>query len=253
MKTKTFHKLYTTVIWLLLAVVSTNCTKTFDEPDLPTDIETRSGWDPGMTKKYFRLENIVSYIRISSNDIRTLNEQLKTIQNYNNVTYFPLCKLLNQQPISSIYYRTTPAVAAYSPTENAIWITQGDLPGISETQEELLHAGQDRVYPNGIGQYANKKGASNIEFEAKLIICIISLCNGEGYFSPLQPGERIDSPLQAAFHYWLDAIITNNGKSSFPSKEKVLTTTYNGYGYYDMLEEFILRNPAYNYPIDYTL
>lgn len=35
--------------------------------------------------------------------------------------------------------------------------------------------------------------------------------------------------------------------------EKVLTTTYNGYGYYDMLEEFILRNPAYNYPIDYTL
>lgn len=92
-----------------------------------------------------------------------------------------------------------------------------------------------------------------IEFEAKLIICIISLCNGEGYFSPLQPGERTDSPLQAAFHYWLDAIITNNGKSSFPSMEKVLTTTYNGYGYYDMLEEFILRNPAYNYPIDYTL
>lgn len=157
MKTKTFHKLYTTVIWLLLAVVSTNCTETFDEPDLPTDIETRSGWDPGMTKKYFRLENIVSYIKISSNDVLVMNDQL------------------------------------------------------------------------------------------------ISLCNGEGYFSPLQPGERIDSPLQAAFHYWLDAIITNNGKYSFPSIEKVLTTTYNGYGYYDMLEEFILRNPAYNYPIDYTL
>lgn len=34
-------------------------------------------------------------------------------------------------------------------------------------QEELVHAGQNRIYPNGIAQYGGGAGTPNIEFEAK--------------------------------------------------------------------------------------
>ena len=48
-------------------------------------------------------------------------------------------------------------------------------------RQEFIHAAQDRVYFNGILQYAGKEGTPNIEFEAKIIQELIYCANGYGF------------------------------------------------------------------------
>ena len=81
----------------------------------------------------------------------------------------------------------------------------------------MVHAGQNRIYPGGIGKYAFKFGFSNIEFEAKLTLDLISYVNGGAFdlgAGPDNYDEYVD---------WVIALCGETIHPKFPSM-----STYSG-------------------------
>ena len=105
----------------------------------------------------------------------------------------------------------------------------GSTIATNSIQEEFIHAAQDRVYFNGILQYAGKEGTPNIEFEAKIIQELIYCANGYGF------GGLGAGPTHADDYTRWIMLLCEDGflDEKFPSLSEVLSTKYAGYGYYN--------------------
>lgn len=148
----------------------------------------------------------------------------------------------------SVFY----AEAYYSPTSNSIILPRSHYSGNDVMIEEFIHASKDRVYPNGIRNYSKTTGYPNIEFEAKLIRQIIYAINGRPNYNVI---NSYNSSLQDSddFDKWLYELDIDKLDAKFPDMNKILTTYYNGKGYYDFISIFAKTESAYNYPTDYNL
>ena len=114
--------------------------------------------------------------------------------------------------------------------------------------EEFLHLYQDWLYPGGIMQYANPAnnytGKSNIEFEAKFLVDLLTRLNGQGgglYGAPSS------SPLYDQYNQWLEDLNDFNDLGLL-TYNKIITHQFEGKGYSDFLENFKTSQPLYNYP-----
>lgn len=104
--------------------------------------------------------------------------------------------------------------------------------------EELIHAGQDRVYYGGIAQYYDR-GKPNIEFEASLTKDLVYYIEGGIY----NAGAGIDNKQQYA--KWIETLCDDTQvplNYSFPSAAAVVGTKVEignvKKGYYEMMEDF---------------
>lgn len=125
----------------------------------------------------------------------------------------------------------------------------GSIIATNSIQEEFIHAAQDRVYFNGILQYAGKEGTPNIEFEAKIIQELIYCANGYGF------GGLGAGPTHADDYTRWIMLLCEDGflDERFPSLSEVLSTKYAGYGYYNYMEFFKVKDPGYNKGIIYSM
>ena len=106
-----------------------------------------------------------------------------------------------------------------------------------------------KVYFNGILQYAGKEGTPNIEFEAKIIQELIYCANGYGF------GGLGAGPTHADDYTRWIMLLCEDGflDEKFPSLSEVLSTKYAGYGYYNYMEFFKVKDPGYNKGIIYSM
>lgn len=236
----------TKVLFIILAIFVTfsSCSKVDDlylEDSIST-MGTRSS-----EFKTYTLEDIIDTIDVSNTEIIKLNQILFLMQNEFGSGYRPLLQMLSKTPINKIYTGliTTNSAAGYNPFANYVVI--GNTASLKENmlEEELIHAGQNRVYPNGIGQYYKKPGNSNIEFEAKLTQDLISYLNG-GYINIGATQDNFDK-----YTFWVMDICENNdsGEPAFPSMEMVLHFKLGDYGYFRFAEDLGRAIEAYNYPV----
>lgn len=128
----------------------------------------------------YSLTSFIDTVAIPNSDVVKIEEILFYMQNDLGAGYKPLFKLLSKDKISKIYrgQLTHAPAAAYNVITNSIIIGSASSLRANMLEEELIHAGQNRIYSEGISQYAAKAGTPNIEFEAKLTQDIISYING---------------------------------------------------------------------------
>lgn len=140
-----------------------------------------------------------------------------------------------------------PAQAAYNPYTNSVILKIGATITENVLPEELIHAGQNRIYPKGIAQYSGRVGTPNIEFEAKLTQDLILYINA----LPFGLGEGENNAIE--YSQWLIKLCGDVNSPTFPSMDSVLTISQDGNGYYDMMREFKSKAYQYNYEIIDTL
>lgn len=140
-----------------------------------------------------------------------------------------------------------PSQAAYNPYTNSVIIRTGAVITENVLPEELIHAGQDRIYPKGIAQYSGRMGTPNIEFEAKLTQDLISYISGLPF--GLGVGENNDDE----YSQWLIKLCGDISNPTFPCMDSVLTVKQDGSGYYEMMRDFKIMAYQYNYEIIDTL
>lgn len=235
-------KQYLFVLSLLLIV--TACSS--DEDYLFNEIEKveLSRSIEAVTLKY-PLSSFITTVDITSSDKTRLDEILATMQTTFGGGYNPLFIKLKASPIAKICRGTTDgtAPASYNPTTNVITIKSGDNITDNMLEEELIHAGQNRVYTGGITKYAKTAGTPNIEFEAKLTQDLIAYVNGYPFSLGAGP-DNFDE-----YSIWVMTLCGDTDNPQFPSMPTVLTIKEGSYGYYQMVEAFKTKAPQYNYPV----
>lgn len=233
---------------LAIALLFTACSS--DEEYLVNKIEktehTRSTDAVNLT---YPLSSFITNVDLSSTDQARLNEILSFMQTTLRDGYNPLFKILKSLPIAKIYREETDgtAPAAYNPTSNVVILKTGTDITDNMLEEELVHAGQNRIYTGGIAQYAKTSGTPNIEFEAKLTQDLISYVNG-GAFSLGAGPNNYDE-----YSAWVMSICDDSNEPTFPSMDTVLTVKEGSYDYYQMVEAFKTKASQYDYPVLTTL
>ncbi|MBD5330213.1 MAG: hypothetical protein HDS03_10135 [Bacteroides sp.] len=200
------------------------------------------------------MQRMFLQIDLDEENTEDLRSCLQSIGTYYKRWYNCLIAVISEQPIARIYQKKMEIAASYSPVYNTIAVK--DTPGNKEMPyiEELLHAGQDRVYAGGIEQYTDK-GKPNIEFEASLTRDLIFYVGGGVYAS----GAGTDNVEE--YQEWIEELCWSEvgGVNVFPSEERVLGLKLyfdkfqQMLGYYQMMELFKKRNSAYDKEILYTL
>lgn len=176
---------------------------------------------------------------------------LRCIEKYTDgkyeIWYFPVFRVLRTIKIASIYVNSQSSVpAGYNPSTNTIMFKTITDMAENRVIEELLHAGQNRIYPGGIEQYLFK-GLPNIEFEVRFFRDLVDCVNGD-YFG------AAESPYNELYGAWVYELCDGEGsRSVFPSMERVLEVKMDGRGYYDMVKGFKKYYPSYAAPIDPSL
>lgn len=233
---------------LAIVLLFTACSS--DEDYLFNELEkteyTRSTDAVNLT---YPLSSFITNVDLSSTDQSRLNEILSFMQTTLGDGYNPLFKKLKSSPIAKIYRGNTDgtAPAAYNPTSNVVILKSGATVTDNMLEEELVHAGQNRIYTGGIAQYAKTSGTPNIEFEAKLTQDLISYVNG-GAFSLGAGPNNYDE-----YSAWVMSICGDSDEPTFPSMETVLTVKEGSSGYYQMVDAFKTKASQYNYPVLTTL
>lgn len=188
------------------------------------------------------------YSDLSVSDQNEVSALLNELQNspYGK-TFNVILNRVASQKVSSIYRGSTGTAPALYGAKNNVVVLNDLGKSITQTQlgEELIHASQDRTYSGGIGQYSSGKGTPNIEFEAKLIFELIYVMNSLPCGALIGYGEHYDDAV-----FWLLEFYDGD---KFPSMSTVLNTTMGGYGYYDMIDFFKVKDSAYNKETDYSL
>ncbi len=231
-----------------LALLFTACSN--DEDYLFKEFEkTESTRSIEATTLAYPLSSFITTVSLTSSDEARLNEILDFMQTTLGNGYNPLFKKLKSSPIAKIYRGTTDgtAPAAYNPTSNVIILKTGATITDNMLEEELVHAGQNRVYSGGIAKYAKTAGTPNIEFEAKLTQDLISYVN-DGPFSLGAGPNNIDE-----YTAWVMSICGDTETPKFPSMPTVLTVKEGTWGYYQMVDAFKTKAAQYNYPVLTTL
>lgn len=192
----------------------------------------------------YPMSSFISKISLNTTDQNTVNGYLSDMQNEFGKWYLPLFVKLKSNPIAEIKRGSTgtgsDAPAAYYANQNILAFLTGADIRYNGVCEELIHAGQQRIYPGGIAQYGKKKGTPNIEFEAKLAQDLVSCIND----LPFNLGEGADNSTE-----YVQWILELCGDGSYPSETKVLNTEVKSMGYYQMVISFGKKYAAYNYPV----
>lgn len=242
-------KLLLTLPCLLILLLTTACSNDDDYLFNSVErVESTSNVTVLATLKY-PMSSFITSIDLSNSDINTINGFLDEMQTRLGDGYNPLFYKLKQTPIAKIYRGSTGSNApgAYNPSKNVIILKTGETLTSNIMHEELIHAGQNRIYPGGITQYVAKAGTPNIEFEAKLTQDIISYIAG-GYFSLGAGNDNLAEYIQ-----WVMNLCGNDDDPVFPTMNTVLTLKEGSDGYYQMMEAFKTKAPSYNYEILTTL
>lgn len=221
---------------------------------------TRSDVAIDITSLTYPMPTFIDTIYLSETDQYTVNGYLSDMQNEFGKWYLPLFEKITTNKISKIYRSNIPSntskgenhpAAAYYTIKNILVFSKEADIRYNSLCEELIHAGQHRIYKEGITQYGKKEGASNIEFEAKLVQDIINCIND----LPFSLGEGVDNYIQ--YTQWILDICENKNNNiiDFPSLSTVLTTTTekDSLGYYDMAVSFAKKYPIYDFDVDREL
>lgn len=200
----------------------------------------------------YPLSSFVSNVSLSTSDQNSVSSILEELQGEPlGKGYRCIFKKLTTKKVAKISRGDTgTAPASYNASTNEVLLKKtGSTITSNAIQEEFIHAAQDRVYSNGILQYAGKPGTPNIEFEAKIIQELIYCANGYGF------GGLGAGPTHADDYTRWIMLLCEDGlfDEKFPSKSEVLSTKYAGYGYYDYMGFFKVKDSGYNKDIIYTL
>lgn len=197
------------------------------------------------------MSSFISNVSLSLTDQGSVNSILEELQsNPLGKGYRCVFKKLTTKKVSKISRGDTgTAPASYNAKTNEVLLKTGSTIATNSIQEEFIHAAQDRVYFNGILQYAGKEGTPNIEFEAKIIQELIYCANGYGF------GGLGAGPTHADDYTRWIMLLCEDGflDERFPSLSEVLSTKYAGYGYYNYMEFFKVKDPGYNKGIIYSM
>lgn len=147
----------------------------------------------GRASLTYPMSSFINNVSLSLTDQGSVNSILEELQsNPLGKGYRCVFKKLTTKKVSKISRGDTgTAPASYNAKTNEVLLKTGSTIATNSIQEEFIHAAQDRVYFNGILQYAGKEGTPNIEFEAKIIQELIYCANGYGFgglgAGPTQP------------------------------------------------------------------
>ena len=125
----------------------------------------------GRASLTYPMSSFINNVSLSLTDQGSVNSILEELQsNPLGKGYRCVFKKLTTKKVSKISRGDTgTAPASYNAKTNEVLLKTGSTIATNSIQEEFIHAAQDRVYFNGILQYAGKEGTPNIEFEAKII------------------------------------------------------------------------------------
>ena len=146
----------------------------------------------------------------------------------------------------SFGYDPSTSTANYDYANKAISFRDSDAITVSALREELIHAFQDLFYEPGLGAYRDH-GRSNIEFEAKFMIDMMSMIDGDGNCCSVFGNEasiRYED-LWDEYRRWL-LDITNVG-ATVPDFADIETD------YFEWLDVFRSIRQEYNYPVNILL
>ena len=205
----------------------------------------------GRASLTYPMSSFINNVSLSLTDQGSVNSILEELQsNPLGKGYRCVFKKLTTKKVSKISRGDTgTAPASYNAKTNEVLLKTGSTIATNSIQEEFIHAAQDRVYFNGILQYAGKEGTPNIEFEAKIIQELIYCANGYGF------GGLGAGPTHADDYTRWIMLLCEDGflDEKFPSLSEVLSTKYAGYGYYNYMEFFKVKDPGYNKGIIYNM
>lgn len=237
-----------TLVTSVFIVFFSSCNTIDDYEEIEYQI-TRSPYDPELTRPWHGLTSLSKNVSISDSVYRTVNLHLKDCQQYTQNYYKTILETIVDKKLAAVGYGSRYGVEGYyAPGQNAIYFSRSTLPSSNVVQEEFVHAAQDRVYNEGIQTYAGKTGASNIEFEAKLLMYMISMINGT-YASP-PPVKTEDLSI---FQNWIITLGLFNDNASLPSINEILETSFDSKDYYYFINSFKESHIMYNYDVDYNL
>lgn len=203
-------------------------------------------------KMKYPLKSFITVVNLDASDITNVNYYLSDMQNSFGEWYLPLFAKLKSDPIAEIMRGSTgigsSAPAAYYATQNIlVFLTDAEI-RYNNVCEELIHAGQQRIYPGGITQYGKAEGIPNIEFEAKLAQDLVNCINE----LPFNLGEGVGNSEEYA-QWVIELCDEGDYNYGFPTLDKVLNTEYHRMGYFQMVESFRKKYEAYDYPVDLEL
>lgn len=142
-------------------------------------------------------------------------------------------------------YDPTTSVGAFDHTTGTIRFRDTHAITSHTLREEMFHAYQHQFYRSGLGAYTNS-GRSNIEFEVKFMIDLMSYVGGHGLCCTAFPSAAANYPeIFADYNAWI-LEITNDGYS-IPNFADIESE------YFEWLDVFRDINSAYDYPVDITL
>ncbi|MEP0985440.1 hypothetical protein [Ekhidna sp.] len=186
-----------------------------------------------------------------TDDIRlNLSQKNKLREEFKKVHSIPInAKFLDELRNNgySVKVNINPALSTpggFYPSTNTISFRSLEDIDYNSVLEEYFHAFQH--YRIGIGKYSfgDKKGASNIEFEAKLYNDIVSQANidllaemGESFF--FLGGSSNE------YSTWINQVTSNHTK--YPTWQSIKDD------YYNYMQLFTQEKPIYDFPIDYDL
>lgn len=130
----------------------------------------------------YPLNSFIEIISLDESDRASMDNTLNIMQTDLGNGYNPLFSMLLQKlKIKKISRGLLDggAQGAYNPGSNTLVLNINTPIILNVISEELIHAGQNRVYKYGIKQY-NEKGKPNIEFEAKVTQDLINFLNDWG-------------------------------------------------------------------------
>ena len=134
----------------------------------------------------------------------------------------------------------------YDPASKTIKFKSQDYVNYYVLLEEIFHAYQD--YVEGISKYAyslDRKGRSNIEFEAKLYADVTLYRNLDYVVGDLQLPVLILGSNTDEYLTWLKNVTSDHTK--YPKWDDLKAE------YYNRVEKFRQEKPDYNFPVDRTL
>lgn len=144
--------------------------------------------------------------------------------------------------IYSLQYDSNASLGYFEPKDNIIYFKDNSTIANS-FEEEFIHAYQDYWYDDGtdigIQQYSDA-GKPNIEFEAHLLKDLV--CRFGNMGCPYWGAGKYHSEY---YERWLENLVAKGLENNLTFQD-IMTYKYNGFGYWELMEDFKKKDSKYD-------
>lgn len=220
-----------------------------DDGDPPSGGGNTPGTPSGGARPSVMFRMLANNISLDSDGIEKMNEAIENASRYCGFQAMFNYLVENGYKLDTIYIDSEmeDGYAGYSSRTN-VMVFKDNSNILESFLEEFIHFFQNKYYPEGINKYAGKKGFSNIEFEAKLIINILYRIHG---VASMTYGDG--NQYGYIYEEWILGITKEY--TYFPNFLDLLEQDpkWGNLNYWHFIDDFVNSNPYYSYPIDDTL